>query len=172
MGKVSKPRWNLTSWLSKRYNMVSWVRFLREDRMSPYKLASPGSKAMSFVCLPSQDNVCALKLFMENSSWLSCVRLANEKGICPENLLNERDKTMRLVRLPRETRVWKSQYSIKDFRFPIELGSLHMCSSSSTLMPWAQPYKTWVGHFSCRCGTALKVFPCHLRTKLCGLVPK
>ena len=40
---------------------------------------------------------------------------------------------------------------------------------SGTLMFLPSTYKAWVGRFSCRCGTALKVFLCRLRTKPCGL---
>ena len=44
---------------------------------------------------------------------------------------------------------------------------------SGTLMLVPSTYKAWVGCFSCQCGIALKVFPCRLRTKLCGLgLPK
>ena len=42
--------------------------------------------------------------------------------------------------------------------------------SSGTLMLVPSTYKTWVERFSSRCGTALKFFPCCLRTKLCGLL--
>ena len=44
----------------------------------------------------------------------------------------------------------------------------HYCSND-TLMLVPGTYKAWVRHFSCRCGTALKVFPCRLRTKPCRL---
>ena len=40
---------------------------------------------------------------------------------------------------------------------------------SARLMLAPSAYKAWVGCFSCRCGTALEVFPCRLRTKSCGL---
>ena len=40
---------------------------------------------------------------------------------------------------------------------------------SGTLILAPSAYKAWVGCFSCRCGIALKVFPCRLRTKPCGL---
>ena len=40
--------------------------------------------------------------------------------------------------------------------------------SSSTLMVVPSTYKTWVGRFSSRCGTALKVFLCCLRTNRAG----
>ena len=45
---------------------------------------------------------------------------------------------------------------------------LFVCGNG-TLMLVPSTYKAWVGRFSCRCGIALKVFPCRLRTKSCGL---
>ena len=53
--------------------------------------------------------------------------------------------------------------------------SLHgIVCNRGTLMLVLSTYKAWVGCFSCRCETALKVFSCCLRTKptrvtkLCG----
>ena len=49
----------------ERLKVLRWVRFPRENGMSPYKLVSYRFRKASFVCLPTQERVPLLKLYLK-----------------------------------------------------------------------------------------------------------